>query len=69
MRAGIAALMVLTVLVPSDSVEVHDGKGLLLVLLWLLFGLAWCIPGVVTRNPFTGDWWRPRSHCSYWPTR
>ncbi len=43
MRAGIAALMVLTVLVPSDSVEVHDGKGLLLVLLWLLFGLAWCI--------------------------
>ena len=43
MRTGLAALMVLTVLVPSDSVEVHDGKGLVLVLLWLLFGLAWCI--------------------------
>ena len=42
MRAGLAALMVLTVLVPNDSVEVQDGKGLVLVLLWLLFAMAWC---------------------------
>ena len=43
LRAALAALMVLTVLVPIDSVEVQDGKGLVLVLLWLLFALAWCI--------------------------
>jgi len=43
LRAGLAALMVLTVLVPNDSLEVQDGKGLVLVLLWLLFALAWCI--------------------------
>jgi len=43
LRAALAALMVLTVLVPNDSLEVQDGKGLVLVLLWLLFALAWCI--------------------------
>ena len=43
LRAALAALMVLTVLVPNDSLEVQDGKGQVLVLLWLLFALAWCI--------------------------
>ena len=43
LRGVLAALLVLTVLVPSDSIEVREGAGILLVLLWLLLALAWCL--------------------------
>jgi len=54
LRGVLAALLVLTVLVPLESIDVHEGKGLLLVVFWLLLALSWCL--VQRRYPRPVHW-------------